>query len=224
MLSSSAWPRIVTVFGHHQSGWFPPGLVGRTFDAMVTRITLVTVVFVSLLAIDPAWISPDWTDLPGWYAVTRGEDVLAAAVRLAAIGLTGVQLSALSLMLVGRTIGSGALQRTAQRALLPALRGAAPLVLVAGSALPATATELRLPIVPPAVARSFDVAGNERSAPTFVVVEKGDSMWTIAAAHADADVGRYWRRVVDVNRQRFQDVDLIHPGDTVLLPPVNPEG
>lgn len=191
---------------------------------MVIRITLLTAIFLCLLAIDPAWISPDWTDLPGWYAATRAEDALAATVRLAAMGLIGVQLGALSLLLMGRVTGSGALQRIAQRALLPALRGAAPLVLVAGSALPATATELRLPIAPPAVERTFDVAGDERSAQAFVVVEEGDSMWTIAAAHTDADVGSYWRGVVDVNRERFRDVDLIHPGDTVLLPHVTSRG
>lgn len=197
-------------------------LVGRTFDAMVIRLTLVTFIFFGLLAIDPTWISPDWTDLGRWFAVTRAEDALAAAVRLAAIGLTGVQMGALSLMSLGRATGSGALQRTAQRALLPALRGAAPLFLVAGSALPATATELRLPIVPPTVERTVEIISDETRGPTFVVVEKGDSMWKIAATHTDADVGSYWRRVVDVNRDRFEDVNLIHPGDTVLLPPVNP--
>lgn len=189
---------------------------------MIIRVTLLTAIFFGLLAIDPAWISPNWNDLSGWHAAARPEDALAATVRLAAIGLTGVQMGAFSLMLVGRATGNGTLQRTAQRALLPVLRGAAPLVLAAGSALPAAATELRLPIVPPAVERTVDEVGNERSSSTLVVVEAGDSMWTIAAAHTDTDVGKYWRRVVDLNRDRFENVDLIHPGDTVLLPPVNP--
>jgi nucleoid-associated protein YgaU len=46
-------------------------------------------------------------------------------------------------------------------------------------------------------------------------------MWTIAAGRVDGDPSGYWLRLVDLNRDRFEDVDLIHPGDTVLLPPLN---
>jgi nucleoid-associated protein YgaU len=54
------------------------------------------------------------------------------------------------------------------------------------------------------------------------VVAPGESLWTIAAAHAGAaDVGGYWARVVELNRAalRSGNPNLIHPGEIVELPP-----
>lgn len=63
-----------------------------------------------------------------------------------------------------------------------------------------------------------------------VVVEPGDSLWSIAEETlADAGGGepddraveRYWRRLVDTNRSTLVDPgnpDLIYPGQTVVLP------
>lgn len=62
------------------------------------------------------------------------------------------------------------------------------------------------------------------------LVVAGDNLWTIARDRltstsedgSDARVARYWRRVVEdnVGRLRSGDPDLIHPGETVRLPPV----
>jgi hypothetical protein len=66
------------------------------------------------------------------------------------------------------------------------------------------------------------------------VVVPGESLWTIAAAHLAAGAGRtadqltdpeiapYWVRVCEHNRARLHsgDVDLIHPGEVVELPPL----
>jgi hypothetical protein len=32
-------------------------------------------------------------------------------------------------------------------------------------------------------------------------------------------VAPYWQALVELNRDRFADVNLIHPGDEILLPP-----
>jgi nucleoid-associated protein YgaU len=64
-----------------------------------------------------------------------------------------------------------------------------------------------------------------------VVVERGDNLWEIAAAHLTATFGRhptdpelapYWRIVVEHNRSRLRsgNPDLIYPGEVVELPPV----
>jgi hypothetical protein len=59
-------------------------------------------------------------------------------------------------------------------------------------------------------------------------VERGDSLWTIAEDDLSAQKGspvddeavaEHWLEVIDLNDQ-FADPDLIHPGDQVLLPPV----
>ncbi len=65
---------------------------------------------------------------------------------------------------------------------------------------------------------------------TTWVVEPGDSFWSIAedvvtspgqAAPPERDVSRYWRRLVDANRDRLVDPgnpDLLLPGQTLTLP------
>lgn len=63
-----------------------------------------------------------------------------------------------------------------------------------------------------------------------VVVSPGDSLWSLAeealvdhleTPPSDAQVTRYWSRVVAANRAhlRSADPDVIYPGETVLLPP-----
>lgn len=65
-----------------------------------------------------------------------------------------------------------------------------------------------------------------------VVVEPGDNFWTIAEQtlgagwgrpSSDAETADYWRRVVDINRDRLSpppDPSLIHPGQSFDLPPL----
>lgn len=186
---------------------------------MKLRVALLLALFAGLLGFAPSWIVPDWSDPGGWLSSARPEDAAAAGLRSLAIALAGTQLAGLSLLWVSAAAGSGSLERLARRALLPMFRTTAPIMLAAGSALPAVAMETRLPIQLPPTERSVEVAS---IVPASVVVESGDSMWTIAAGAVDGDPSRYWRRVVDLNVGRFADVDLIHPGDIVLLPPVNP--
>jgi hypothetical protein len=65
-----------------------------------------------------------------------------------------------------------------------------------------------------------------------VEVAVGDNLWLIAVSAVaretgrepgtvtDDEVARYWRVVCDVNRDRLRsgDVDLIYPGEVVVLP------
>jgi len=64
---------------------------------------------------------------------------------------------------------------------------------------------------------------------TTVVVESGDHLWSISAAHLEdrlahspsvAEITPFWRAVIKANRDRLRsgDPDLIYPGETVLLP------
>ena len=55
-------------------------------------------------------------------------------------------------------------------------------------------------------------------------MQAGDSLWKIAAARAPDETAPFWLRVVNLNRNRFADVNLIHPGDEVWLPTVSPSG
>jgi len=69
----------------------------------------------------------------------------------------------------------------------------------------------------------------ETNGPATVVVEKGDHLWSISAAHlagrlsqspSAAEITPYWRQVIEENRSRLRsgDPDLIYPGETVVLP------
>lgn len=182
---------------------------------MLARIFFLAPLVTVLLAIDPSWIVIDWAAPIDWIAGARPEDAAAGLVRLTAIALASSQLLALVALTTARAVGNGAVERATRRVLLPVLRTAAPIALAAGSALPAAASETRLPVALPLfIVQEADPAPPQ----SVVVVEPGDSMWTIAAAHTTGEVAPYWRLVVDLNRDRFRDVDLIHPGDEVLLP------
>lgn len=60
------------------------------------------------------------------------------------------------------------------------------------------------------------------------MVRPGDHLWSIAEARLaralgrpvhDREIGAYWRAVVAANPQLI-DPDLLHPGDSVVVPPV----
>jgi hypothetical protein len=91
-------------------------------------------------------------------------------------------------------------------------------------------------MAPTGTAPAVDAAGTRPHPSTAsVVVEPGDNLWVISARHLERVTGtsvdggtivRYWRRVVDANRDRLRsgDPDLIYPGESVLLPPRESEG
>jgi nucleoid-associated protein YgaU len=71
-----------------------------------------------------------------------------------------------------------------------------------------------------------------QQAPATWTVQTGDHFWSIAQRHLATVLGeapsqervdRYWRRLVDANRDRLRDpanIDLIYPGQVLRLPPV----
>ena len=180
---------------------------------MIVRTSALVAVLVSLVSIDPQWLTPQWGDFPTWLTGSPPEEVTAALLRLVAIALVSSQLVGLGLAGVGNAVGNGLLARIGRRLVLPVLRSVIPLAVAAGPAVPALAS-VDPGMVPAPVAGSFETP----PPPQSVIVEPGDSMWTIADRHAPNRVDSYWIRVVELNRDRFDDVDLIHPGDVVLLP------
>lgn len=204
---------------------------------MRTRIAVLVVLFIAMHTLDPTWMRVEWSDPVGWLTDADPLDATAALLRIACLVLLGTQLLGIVLVGTGLALRSGTLAAVGRRMLVPVLRGAAPVLVAAGTTLPAAAaTPVRIPITPPgitveAVATSPSrhlrppVATASRVAvgSDQVVVEPGDSMWVIATRHTDGPTTPYWVRLVDLNRARFADVDVIHPGDVVLLP-VSREG
>ena len=201
----------------------PPDADGPYVRPMINRRLLLVALHLGLLTLRPSWVVIDWSDPVGWLSAAPPDEAVAALLRSVAALLTGSQIVALTFVGLFALTGHSRLERAACRMLVPVFRVAGPIALVAGTALPAAAMEARIPITPPAVTLVSDLG--EPGVPIgTVVVRPGDSMWTIAEDHVEGDPGEYWRQVVDLNRQRFEDVDVIHPGETVLLPPVSGPG
>jgi len=167
------------------------------------RQPLAAAVTAAALAI-PGPILP-WATAATWHLPGRPEEIVAASLRLTVILLGSGHLAAAGIRAVGRRPR--------------AARAAVTLMLVATAAVPASAG-VRIPVVPPS-AQGFTPT---RPPGPSVVVREGDSMWRIAERRADHDTPAYWRRIVTMNSGRFADVDLIHPGERVLVPPVTPPG
>ena len=82
-------------------------------------------------------------------------------------------------------------------------------------------------VAPPATAPDPPRAGQSQW-----TVAPGDSFWSIASDRlaeatgrpvGDRDIVSYWKQLVDVNRGNLVvpgDVDLIFPGQVLVLPPV----
>ncbi|WCO66304.1 LysM peptidoglycan-binding domain-containing protein [Iamia majanohamensis] len=80
----------------------------------------------------------------------------------------------------------------------------------------------------PSDAAGLPGTGASPPAGAEVDVSLGQSLWSIAADRAEVDLGRrptptevglYWRDLVDANDERLPDPNLVHPGQTVLVPP-----
>ncbi|HUR08246.1 MAG TPA: LysM peptidoglycan-binding domain-containing protein [Nonomuraea sp.] len=95
---------------------------------------------------------------------------------------------------------------------------------------PATAPPLPAPAIPIAPVPAGDVpAPPLPPAPASDhLVRPGDNLWTIAdealseqfnRPATDPEVARYWRVLIEANRDHIPDPDLIHPGEVVRLPP-----
>ncbi len=182
------------------------------------------------------------------FALLRGVALLAAlyTAMIGAIGLLAAvaHSSMLAAITVQLTIPS----------LRPLLGPVAAFTFTIGGALPAGASAAAdpPPPPPPQMQISRDASTETRDAPvmhllpalpapsppppaseTTYTVAAGDSFWSIAAQRvenatglgtSDAEVARYWRVLIDANRDRLVvpgEPDLIHPGQVFVLPPVS---
>jgi hypothetical protein len=176
--------------------------------------------------------------LAGWLLLAAALQLLRGVTRLRWLGFFADLISPRSLQRIGHTL--------------------AGLSLTAGLAAPAPGAGIPLRVAPIAHMSRVEVAHlpagdgpsgtatmhlvtddvpSESPAPASepaageVVVEPGDSLWSLAedelvAVHggssSDREVADYWRRVVEVNRSRLVDptnADLIYPGQVIVLPP-----
>jgi nucleoid-associated protein YgaU len=89
---------------------------------------------------------------------------------------------------------------------------------------PAGAAELPLPDRPDTATRVVAPALNRPTGPPSVVVRRGDSLWSIAAAQLPpeapaASVAAAWPRLYAANRARIgDDPHLIRPGTRLRIP------
>lgn len=90
-----------------------------------------------------------------------------------------------------------------------------------------------IPMPPAGDPGSAAVPTTAPNEPTEVVVESGDHLWSLAERRltqirgheaADTEIALYWLRVIEVNLSRIRsgDPDLIVPGETLLLPAIDP--
>jgi nucleoid-associated protein YgaU len=105
---------------------------------------------------------------------------------------------------------------------------------VPDSTLPVTVTMRRLSSTPALTPESGAIepdSGVKSRVGGAVVVIAGDHLWAISARAmkegwgrepTDREIDPYWRAVIERNRSRLADPNLIFPGDTIELPPVPP--
>ena len=110
----------------------------------------------------------------------------------------------------------------------------ATVLVIAAVLAPIPAATLVSGPAPPAVLLE-EVAQPQAHArpPATYVVKSGDNLWKIAAAlvqarsgriPSSAEIGGYWWRLIEENRQRIisGDPNLIYPGEELVLPPFSP--
>lgn len=131
---------------------------------------------------------------------------------------------------VGAEGGGTAMMRVLVGPGLPIAPPAVPVPIAPPTTLPAPPVAPTSPPDPePEPSRRAAVDEGAPSPPTAagrLTVQPGDSFWSIAEEEllrrtgtADEQaVVRYWRRLIDANRDRVVDPDLIHPGLVLSLP------
>jgi nucleoid-associated protein YgaU len=221
---------------------------GRVASAALAAAAVLLVAGRGPLAPPPAdpsrWAA--WVDERGTVAAA------VALVRLGALVVALWLAVVLGIAMLGRVTGAARVAAAADRALpAPLRRAVAGAVLVAagggcGAAVadaPAGEALVLLPADEPGTAVMRVLDGDEpappappappaqaTAEPTWVVAP-GDSFWSIAEdvvadtvgrPPSDGEVTRYWRTLVDRNRDRLVsgDPDLLHPGQVLALPPV----
>ena len=220
----------------------------RPLWALVALVLVEVAAVAGLTALARApWAAVDTGDLGWWLAATPPPQVLAALARIVAmvaawwlLATTCLSaavatrrgsarwLSRLTPALVRRVAGAGVGVVLGVGVTAPAMAAPPPAPALGAMHAP-TPSPMTAPATPSRPAAAQPVPS--RPAAARYVVRPGDSLWRIAArqvrsadgAHPDlAEVTRYWRRLVAANRGHLAsgDPDLIHPGEQVVLPPI----
>lgn len=184
--------------------------------------------------------SASWSAVEGWYGQVGAARAVLVGLRLVALVGAGWILAASGLQLLARLSPAGAVRAVADALSPLVLRGLAHGV--AGMSVTVSLVGPPTPTDPPGTA-VMEVVGDAQPPPIQppvapvappadeeVVVEPGDSFWSLAADavgdHArPAAVDDYWRRLIARNRARLVDPgnpDLLYPGQVLALPPIGP--
>jgi hypothetical protein len=176
-----------------------------------------------------------------WYllliGLVGGAATVARSARLLRLAdwLAVPAVRALAQSVLGVTFATVTLAVVSPRAAGPGLdvSATATAAIPAPPPLPAPPTAAPSPPPPPAAPRIIQLPHQrDQQAPPTWTVQAGDHFWSIAQRHLDTVLGesppqervdRYWRRLVDANRDRLRDptnIDLIYPGQVLQLPPV----
>jgi hypothetical protein len=195
-----------------------------------------------------------WSRLDSWYESVGPAVLVMALLRLAALALAGWLLLAAALQLLRGITGLPSLgsfaDRISPRSLQRIGHTLAGLSLTAGLAAPAPGAGIPIHMVShlpvddgPSGTATMHLVIDDAPAPEpaalapepaagDVIVEPGDSLWSLAEAElvavhggapSDREVADYWRQVVEANRSRLVDptnADLIYPGQVMVLPPL----
>lgn len=183
-----------------------------------------------------------WVDASRWYELVGPAVAVMAVVRVAAMAVAVWLLAAATLQLLATVLPGPSVRSVADviapRSLQRLVHGLAGVSLAAGLGVAAPGADpspgagtATLHVVPdPVPATAPAPAAPPVVTPDVVVVEAGDSLWSIAenalidagdASPTDAAVTSYWRRLIEANRGVLVEPtnpDLIYPGQVITLP------
>ena len=181
-----------------------------------------------------------WSDPLGWLRTTTAENAIVEVGRVVVLALVGWMVVATVLAVAARVIDL-ALGTTACVALVShvvprflvvmvvaALAASAPVLAQTRPPVPPVGpvrngrAQTTVPLAPNPAPRAVPVPVTTTPAPATLVVEAGESLWSIARDRVgDGDaLLPYWHALCDANRGtlRSGDVNVIYQGETVVLP------
>jgi nucleoid-associated protein YgaU len=205
-------------------------------------------------------VPSSWDELSRWYEAVGPAVAAVALLQVIALALAGWLIVATALQVLSALLPTLGRARSladliSPRSLQRLGHGLAGLSLTAGLAAPAPgAGTPSVPLVaaspspghghvegeePGAATATMRLVEDASSAPApsqtpaasaAVIVEAGDSFWSIAVSEltdlegvppSDRQVAPYWRRLIEANRSRLVDPgnpDLLYPGQELVLP------
>jgi len=183
-----------------------------------------------------------WSDPLGWLRVTSPENALVEVGRVVVLVVVGWMVCSTALAIAARVLDVLFGTRRCSAAVSRVIPGfIATLVAAAIATSAPMAAQPRSPVAPLGPVRdgraptavAAAIAASPVATPLSIapapaattthVVATGESLWSIARDQVGGDateLDRYWRALCDANRAalRSGDVNVIHPGETLVLP------